>query len=204
MTKQNIILTGFMGTGKSTVGKMLAKKLGYSFIDTDETIMSRCGITIAEIFKSQGEAAFRKMERSLALELSNQEGLVISTGGGMLLDSVNAELLEGTIESEMEGFKTDNLTNNKEPINSNHRGTAKTKGKIFCLVASTDEIIARISSDTNIERPLLKVDDTKIRVTQLIQERKEQYARFIEVDTTTKTPEVVCNTIIKLFQNSED
>ena len=201
MTKKNIILTGFMGTGKSTVGKMLAEKLGYSFIDTDETIMSRCGITVAEIFKSQGEASFRKMERTLALELSNQEMLVISTGGGMLLDSMNADLLEGTIDSQMDGHKVGDLTNNKEPIMRNHKDTAKTKGKIFCLVAAPDEIVARVSGDISVERPLLKVGDPKARVAELLQERKEKYARFIEVDTTAKTPETVCNTIIKLFQN---
>lgn len=91
--KNNIILTGFMATGKTTIGKMLAKQLHLKFVDTDETIISRQGLSIPEIFEHLGEENFRKMETTIAGELAQQEGLVVSTGGRMMLDQVNVELL---------------------------------------------------------------------------------------------------------------
>ncbi|WP_022665789.1 3-dehydroquinate synthase [Desulfospira joergensenii] len=93
MTEPNIILTGFMATGKTTVGKLLAKHLGYSFVDTDQLIVERSGMPVAEIFEKKGEPAFRKMESDLAEELGSKEGLVVSTGGGMMLDPQNASAL---------------------------------------------------------------------------------------------------------------
>jgi shikimate kinase len=91
--KMNIILTGFMGTGKTTVGKLLAAELGYEFIDTDNVIATRCGRSIPEIFLELGEAAFRRMEADLVRELAEREGLVIATGGRLMLDSANAAAL---------------------------------------------------------------------------------------------------------------
>lgn len=92
-SKKNIILTGFMGTGKTTVGKLVAAQLDYEFIDTDELIQARHGRSIAEIFLERGEAAFRQMEADMAKELANREGLVIATGGRLMLDSENADVL---------------------------------------------------------------------------------------------------------------
>ncbi|MCW8860479.1 MAG: AAA family ATPase, partial [Deltaproteobacteria bacterium] len=83
MRKTNIILTGFMGTGKSTLGRLLAKRLGYEFIDTDTEIEKRIGQTIAELFQEQGEGVFRQYEAELVQELAQQQGLVIATGGGL-------------------------------------------------------------------------------------------------------------------------
>jgi shikimate kinase len=96
MSSENIILTGFMGTGKTTVGRTLAAELGYEFVDTDVLIESRIGMSIAEFFREQGEAAFRKIESELAQELSHRQGLVISTGGRMMLDPTNALALSKT------------------------------------------------------------------------------------------------------------
>ncbi len=90
MTRPNIIITGFMGTGKTTVGKLLATHLGYDFVDTDELIVARSGQTVEEIFREKGEEAFRKMEAAVATELGGNEGLVIATGGGTMLDPTNA------------------------------------------------------------------------------------------------------------------
>ena len=83
--ERNLVLTGFMGTGKTTVGRILADRLGCDFVDTDEIIESRAG-PIHEIFERDGEEAFREMERSVARELANRRGLVIATGGRMMLD----------------------------------------------------------------------------------------------------------------------
>ncbi len=92
----NIVLTGFMGTGKTTVGRRLAQRLGRRFVDTDEYIESRHG-PIPHIFQQQGEAGFRRIEREVADELGRLENLVIATGGGMLLDPDTAAALGGRV-----------------------------------------------------------------------------------------------------------
>jgi shikimate kinase len=91
--RKNIILTGFMATGKTTVGKLLAAELGYEFIDTDCVIATRCDRSIPEIFRESGEDAFRRLEADLVLELAEREGLVIATGGRLMLDPANAAAL---------------------------------------------------------------------------------------------------------------
>ena len=91
--ERNLVLTGFMGTGKTTVGRILAGRLGRGFVDTDEVIESRAG-PIHEIFERDGEEAFREMERSLARELAGRSRLVIATGGRMMLDPECAACLE--------------------------------------------------------------------------------------------------------------
>ena len=96
MAEPNIVLTGFMATGKTTVGKLLAKHLNYNFVDTDEMIVKRAGMPVSEIFRTKGEPAFRRMESDLAKELAKKKGLVISTGGGMMLDPDNASVLSKT------------------------------------------------------------------------------------------------------------
>ena len=90
---RSVILTGFMGTGKTTVGRILADRLGYGFIDTDSLIESQAG-PIHGIFERDGEEAFRSMERSVARELAGRTGLVIATGGRMMLDPECADCLE--------------------------------------------------------------------------------------------------------------
>lgn len=89
MEQPNIILVGFMGTGKTVTGRALAQKSGMELVDMDSIIEQRAGCPISEIFATDGEAAFRKMERELAHELSQQSGLIISTGGGIVLNPDN-------------------------------------------------------------------------------------------------------------------
>jgi len=89
---KNIILTGFMGTGKSTVGRLLAQKLDREFVDTDHMIERRHG-PIPRIFEEQGEAGFREIERAIARELATDTGYVIATGGRFMLDPENAAAL---------------------------------------------------------------------------------------------------------------
>lgn len=90
---KNIVLTGFMGTGKTTVGKRLAKRLDYDFVDTDVLIEQRAGRSIPEIFEHGGEAVFRQLEAEIAQELALSERLVIATGGGMMVNPDNAAVL---------------------------------------------------------------------------------------------------------------
>ena len=84
-----------MGCGKTTVGRMLAQELDYDFTDTDHLIEERFGMTVQEIFATRGEKAFRDMESVIALELGGREGLIVSTGGGMMLNAQNVAALSG-------------------------------------------------------------------------------------------------------------
>jgi shikimate kinase len=158
MTQPNIILTGFMATGKTTVGKLLANRLGYDFVDTDALIEERTGQKVADIFRVQGEPAFRAMEADIARELSGKEGLVISTGGRLMLDPVNAAALSR-------------------------------QGRVFCLVATPEEILQRASRDQHVERPLLEVPNPMQRVVELMQQREGDYSPFSQMVTSGKTPD---------------
>jgi len=79
----NLALIGFMGTGKSTVGWLVAGQLHFDYLDTDEMIQTRTGRTITDIFEKDGEPAFRKLEQQLVEELAARKRTVISTGGGL-------------------------------------------------------------------------------------------------------------------------
>ncbi len=89
----NIVITGFMGTGKTTVGQLVAKKLNRKFVDMDEVIENRTGLTIPRIFTGYSERFFRAMEHGLAHELAMQSGLVIATGGGALVQDDLREMM---------------------------------------------------------------------------------------------------------------
>ena len=90
----NIILIGFMGAGKTTVGRKLANRLGYFFLDTDQQIEKQQGCTIEEIFRYAGEATFRDLETKLLENLQSVRNTILSTGGGMFIHSKNQELLK--------------------------------------------------------------------------------------------------------------
>jgi len=94
----NIVLTGFMGTGKSTVGRLVAERLGRRFVDTDAVIEARNG-PIPRLFAEHGEDHFRRLERDLAAELATTSGLVVATGGRTMLDPANQATLgaSGTV-----------------------------------------------------------------------------------------------------------
>lgn len=91
----NLALIGFMGTGKSSVGRLVAEQLHFDYLDTDDLIQARTGRTIAELFEQEGEAAFRKLEQQVVKELATRKRTVISTGGGL-----------PTIAANLTGLKT--------------------------------------------------------------------------------------------------
>jgi Shikimate kinase len=85
----NIYLIGMMGSGKSTIGKLLAKELGYRFIDTDDIISQATHQSISDIFATEGEAAFRDLESQVLSEICAYKKFVIATGGGIILKQMN-------------------------------------------------------------------------------------------------------------------
>jgi len=162
--RTNIILTGFMASGKTTIGRLLAGRLGYEFVDTDHLIEDRCDQTIAEIFREKGETAFRTMEADVARELGDKEGLVIATGGGLVLYPANVAAL-------------------------------RIQGRIFCLVATPEVIMARASRDASV-RPLLAGPNPKERIMELMKDRAKTYMGFTQVETTGKTPDEVVGILL--------
>ncbi|MFH0795656.1 MAG: shikimate kinase [Candidatus Omnitrophota bacterium] len=84
-----IVLTGFMGTGKTKVGKILARRLGLAFVDTDGLIEERAGLSINKIFEQYGESHFRVLEKKVIKEVSEKDGVVIAIGGGAFIAPEN-------------------------------------------------------------------------------------------------------------------
>ena len=91
--KNNLVLIGMPGSGKSTVGKILAEKMGFSFVDLDAVIENMAKKSISQIFSEDGEPAFRDLEQKSAEEVSTQSRQVIATGGGVILREANMKTL---------------------------------------------------------------------------------------------------------------
>ncbi|WP_341679454.1 shikimate kinase [Niveibacterium sp. SC-1] len=90
---RNIVLVGLMGSGKTTVGKALARKLGVPFVDSDHEIEARTGVRIPTIFEVEGEIGFRRRESQMVAELCARDGIVIATGGGAVMDPENRRVM---------------------------------------------------------------------------------------------------------------
>ena len=173
MTKsdsRNIVLTGFMGTGKTTVGRLLAEQLGYEFVDTDQLIEQRHG----KIAESSARGARRPSARSSGSSPPNsadRDRLVISTGGRMMLDPQNVASLSRN-------------------------------GRVFCLVATPDEIFDRVTNDpSRIERPLLSVPDPRQRIVELLAERSPDYRRFAQLTTDAVSADAVAADLAALARS---
>jgi shikimate kinase len=91
---KNIVLVGFMGTGKSCVGQFLARQLGWQFIDLDEQVEQTVGMSIAEYFEKFGEAAFRDQESAAVAAVAAKSQVVLATGGGVVLRQKNIDRLK--------------------------------------------------------------------------------------------------------------
>jgi shikimate kinase len=162
---RNIVLTGFMGTGKSTVGRRLATALGFTWVDTDRMIETRHG-PIDEIFARAGEMVFRGIERNIVSELSSRIRCVFSTGGKMLLDPQNIRAFSA-------------------------------QGRIFCLTANTETLVTRLMNSPT-PRPLLEGPDPEGAIRRLLDERREGYARFTQVESTDGSPDAVTARLVDL------
>jgi 3-dehydroquinate synthase len=182
--KETLVLTGFMGTGKTSIGQELARRLGREFVDTDAVIEEREGMPIPELFEHRGEAHFRHLEAELCRELAAytrtgipwldaerdlpDRGLVIATGGGALIPETNREILGAT-------------------------------GPIVCLTASEEDLLKRLASVA--DRPLLESGDRRRRIRSLLADRAEAYALIpLQVDTTGQTVAEAANQVLALVR----
>lgn len=142
-SKENIVLIGMPGCGKSTVGAILAERFGKRLIDSDETITEKSGMQISEIFATLGETNFRELERQVIAEIAAESGCVIATGGGAVLDPQNIRQLRKNgricfLDRSLEQLlPTDDrpLANSREAIQKRY----EERYAIYC--SSADEII---------------------------------------------------------------
>jgi shikimate kinase len=175
-----LIITGFMATGKSAVGSVVARRLGWEFADVDTLIVARAGKPIVQIFADHGEAHFRRLEREVVDFLTCDRRLcplchgphpeVISTGGGVLVDESNCAAL-------------------------------KRVGVIVCLTARPDVIAARVERSKT-KRPKLTEGGkpTLERVKELMRERADAYARAdVQVDSSGVSVEQLADQVIAAF-----
>lgn len=153
----NVVLIGFRGSGKTTIGKALSDRLGREFIDCDAWIERRTGLTIKEIFERHGESHFRTLESQAIGELSAMDGKVIATGGGAALKYQN-----------MQVFK-------------------RNGGRIFFLEVGAETAFARILGDetTRSRRPALTDKDPFTEVKEQIELRRPYYLKGADVTVAT-------------------
>jgi shikimate kinase len=157
--RKNVYLVGFMGTGKTTIGKELARLMGRKFIDIDQEIERRQGQTVAEIFAQQGESAFRGSEEQVALELAQASNRVVATGGGTILNPRIFEAFDGS------GFLICLYTQQEDLVDRLQR----TDKRPLLQGQSEDEVRARVEL--------------------LLEERKAVYDKVnLRLDTTHLTP----------------
>lgn len=165
----NLVLTGFMGTGKTTAGRLLAGRLSRDFVDTDALIEREAKMTVREIFTRLGEPAFREMEREACRRVSQQPGQVIAIGGGALLDARNREVLEQTGVIVL-------LTCETRELAGRLRESAQ-RGERPLLAGDIDETIRKL----------------------LVERESVYSAVSLRVDTTHITPEQVADAVLSLY-----
>ncbi len=146
--KQNIVLIGMPSCGKSTVGKKIADFLGRSFYDTDDIIAERENLSIKAIFEQKGESYFRKLESDVVAEFSKHSGVVISTGGGVVLNNNNVKWLKKNgivffIDKQLEKL----VCTSSRPLSSNKSNLEKLYNERYSLYCSAADKILK-SEDT--------------------------------------------------------
>tara|TARA_B100001996_G_scaffold94022_1_gene70291 strand:+ start:2260 stop:2766 length:507 start_codon:yes stop_codon:yes gene_type:complete len=149
MKFNNIFLIGLMGSGKTSVGKILAKKLKKNFFDIDDEIINKMNLTISKIFKNYGETKFREMESEILGELKANRNAVISTGGGIILNKKNISRMKTTgfivhldVDIKTQMFRVKN-TENRPLLNGKNL-----LNKLKEMKEERDKIYKRVSDIT--------------------------------------------------------
>ena len=173
---KNVILTGFMGTGKSSVGKELALRLNYRYIDLDSLIVAEAGISINEIFAKSGEDVFRSLESKILVSLKGEERIVLSTGGGAVIADENRHVLH-TLGAVI------NLSASAEERGRRRYLELMAKGEAVTLEETIADAVKRDQQDENREHaPLCRAIDA------------------IEIDSTGLTIEDVLTTMERIVR----
>ncbi len=149
MKFNNIFLIGLMGSGKTSIGKILAKKLKKNFFDIDDEIINKMNLTISKIFKNYGETKFREMESEILGELKANRNAVISTGGGIILNKKNISRMKTTgfivhldVDIKTQMFRVKN-TENRPLLNGKNL-----LNKLKEMKEERDKIYKRVSDIT--------------------------------------------------------
>ncbi len=159
LNKTNIVLIGMPGSGKTTIGKLLAEDIGFEFIDTDDEIIKRENKSIPEIFKEVGEAGFRKIETEVIKSVALKQGAVISTGGGVVLNPVNIELLCENGRIYFIDRPLENLTATSDrPLSSNKSDLEKRYQERYPIYCSTCDKHIKISDNPIDNKNIIKSD----------------------------------------------
>lgn len=167
-----LVLTGFMGTGKSRVGRLVAARLAWPFADSDHEIAVRAGKSVAQIFAEDGEPHFRAIERAVIAALAAAPGpSVIATGGGALIDEANCRALDAV-------------------------------GLIVCLSARPEVIATRLRQSTEPRPKILEGGKPLAgRIRELLAERAAVYARAaVQIDTSELTAEQAAAAVLAVFE----
>jgi 3-dehydroquinate synthase len=166
----NVILIGMMGSGKTTVGRLLAKQLGKTFIDSDEEIQRRTGVTIPHIFDVEGEVGFRQRESAVLEDLAERSDLVLATGGGAILSPHNRSVLKASgavvyLKSNVHDLWQRTRHDTNRPLLQ----TADPRGKLQELFEQRDPLYAEIA-DIVMQTGKQSVHVLLIRLQQRLQE----------------------------------
>lgn len=164
--KRNIVLTGMMGSGKTTIGRLLSEKLEMNFIDMDEYIEKNAGSTIKDIFK-KGEEYFRALESEAASEISKLSSSVISTGGGVIKKSSNIELLKKNgiiffIDRPIENIAADIEISSRPLLSRSKEKLYKIYNERYILYKNYCDVI--IKNDKDIQSAAEKIIESYISV----------------------------------------
>ena len=173
MTPDRILLIGYRGTGKTTVGRLLAKQLGWTFADCDDHIEAGAGRSVADIFETEGEPGFRDREAAGLRDLCGRDRIVVATGGGVILRPANREMLRnaGFVVWLVASPATVYSRLMNDPINASRRPNLTSEGGL-------DE------------------------VRTLIAEREAQYRELADfvADADAPSPEAVATAILKAWR----
>ena len=196
---ENIFLIGFMASGKSHVGRLLARKIGWRLVDADAEIVRRAGKPIEAIFQADGEPAFRALEASVLAELCGGSRQVIATGGGAFLNPVSRQTMldRGLVLC---------LTARPETILRRLGRTAPVAkdGEAQPGAANEDQpdgAVPKVKGNPRPVRPLLAGGDVLERIESLLEERAGVYSQaHYSIPTDDLTPEQVAQQIIEIWE----
>lgn len=177
-TPRNIILVGFMASGKSVVGEALSRLAGMPLLDADAEVARRGGRPIPQIFQEDGEAAFRDLERSVIADLCAGAGQVIAAGGGAFVDPDNRALMLASGAVFCLSARPETILERLSRQQGADAGTQDAAG-----------------------RPMLTGDDVKSRVESLLGQRADAYAQaHYTIETDALTPEQAASLVLEAWE----